>query len=321
MRYFSRCIIFIIVYIVFVNAPVFADVNKDEAVLSACRYLRGLSQTTPASQTSSLQGFSLQLQCSQADYLSQSRPGGLPAANWQSKWRLHFKNSSDDIADMDVIASTGSISRFYNYGLAGQLLKKREPPRAAISESEAIKSATAAIQATGQRDELIFDRAQLNQITSPPTDAGNLWTITWHRAYKGIPYRGQAANVLLLGSTGEVLALSLVYTTPPPAALTQKISKNQALVIARQKLAWLEKQGFTATKNSLQIVQPNSHWNPGDVRVSKSSLPHLAWTIIYSARTGNGATMYEVWIDTLSGDIIGGDTSSTQRALRKQVIR
>ncbi len=223
---------------------------------------------------------------------------GQPPYHWQNRWDIQFGSQ----AEVEVVDATGVISHYYNFALSQQLQTANNPAGTPLSESSAVQAATSALQASGQSGELASTPTDQNfQITAPPTQAGDLWMVTWGRQYQGIPYRQQQATVMLQAETGALQAFSLTFPSPPPGAGPGSITSSQAAQAAQAAQTTLANAGYsnlTQQSVTLQVVQPNNQWHTGAYSYAVTPGPppsRVAWDCVF---TDANNTVYEVWVDS-----------------------
>ena len=224
---------------------------------------------------------------------------GQPPYHWQARWHIQFATQ----AEVEVVDATGVISHYYNFALSRQLQSTNAPAGTPISEASAVQAAASALQASGQSGELASSSTDQNfQITNPPTQAGDLWMVTWGRQYQGIPYRQQQATVMLQAETGALQAFSLSFPSPPPAAGPGSVTSSQAVQTAQTTLANAGYSNLTQQSVTLQVITPNSQWQTGAATVSPTP-GRIAWNCVF---TNANNTVYEVWVDSYSANSVDG---------------
>lgn len=221
---------------------------------------------------------------------------------WQPRWLVRLGSK----AEVEVVDATGHVSRYYNFDLSRQALAANQPAGTPMAQSDALAKATAALQAAGTPADIGTASAQNFQLTSPPTSAGDLWTVTWPRQLGGVPYRHQQVTVMLQAETGAVQALSVSFPAPPPTATTMTVTSDQATQAAQGQLSTVGVSGATVQSVTAQIVQPNTYWQAnGSAAPFPNSAGQAAWNAMLTDANGR---IYEVWVDGNSGAVIGGES-------------
>ena len=225
---------------------------------------------------------------------------------WQPRWRVTFGSQ----AEVDVVAATGVISHFYNFALSQQLLSVNSPAGSPITPAAASQIAASVLQASGQlTSELAATPTSQNfQLTDPPTQAGDLWMLTWGRqvGFAGIPYRHEQATLMLQAETGQVQAFSLTFPAPPPSTGAGGVTSVSAISTAQSVLTGAGVTGTTQQSATLQVVQPNTYWQSGgSATPPPNEAGQIAWNVVF---TNANNTVYEVWVDSNLGTVIGGES-------------
>lgn len=221
------------------------------------------------------------------------------------RWRVLFA----DQAEVEIVDATSVISRYHNFVLSRQLLTDNQPAGTPLSQSDAIQKATTVLQAAGSINDLVSSpTANQYQTDSPATTAGNIWSVVWRRQFQGCPYRDQKVIVLLQAETGAVEGFNLAFPSPPPASATGNVTQEQATVTAQAQLQSVGVQNVTVQACELQVVQPNTFWQPGGSVAPQPNAPGVvAWDCSFVDADGK---IYQVWVDSGSGALIGGEVIS-----------
>ncbi|MDQ2801019.1 MAG: hypothetical protein M3Y13_15410, partial [Armatimonadota bacterium] len=233
-------------------------------------------------------------------------PKGLYAAkvHWQERWQVIFPEKTGQV-EVDVVDATGVISEYDKEGL----FHDNSPAGADISEADAIQIAAAALKATGHSEELKFDFISRQQ---------SEYLVSWKRMGHGIAYRDEHATVGLNPETGEVSGLSLVFPSPPSTKTVGSVTRAQADAIAQNLLATEGLQDAVLDIVETKMVQPNTFWQAGG---SVDPLPGEAQAVWAYRFQGAGTRFYEVWVDTQTGAIVGGETIGRKGGYRKPASR
>ncbi len=218
---------------------------------------------------------------------------------WQERWQVIFATKTTQ-SEVEVVDATGVISYYFKQDFPDD----QSPAGAAISEAQAIQIATAALKATGAKEELKFDNSSLQQLSSPPVVSSHNWYVSWRRMGHGVAYRDEHATVGLNAETGEVTSLALMFPSPPSSKAAGSLTRKQADAIAQNLLATEGLQDAVLDSVETKMVQPNTFWQAGG---SVDSLPgeaQPAWAYRFQ---GADTKFYEVWVDTQTGAVLGGE--------------
>jgi hypothetical protein len=222
---------------------------------------------------------------------------------WQSYWIVNFPGQ----AEIKIADATGVIVEYSDTRLGGASGSTLPVAGTAISQANALQYASAALQATGQTDDLLpTPYITEDQLSDPPLSITHYWSISWQRRFQGIPYRGQSANVMLRAETGQLFGLSLVYPSPPPTSGSTTVSQVQAQAIAATFLVGKSVPTVTFNSSQLEIVQPNTFWQNGNDD-AQPNVANVAWTNLFDVSSSSQGAQYSVWVDAQSGSVVGGD--------------
>lgn len=216
------------------------------------------------------------------------------SVHWQKRWMISVPN----MVRVHVSDETGNISDYMNDAYFHRF--DHTPASKAISEAEAIQRATLVIKAEGAAlSEMVLIEAREQQ---EGADAqGHEWILRWRRTYQGIPYRNQYALVDLQAETGEIIDAGVGLDLLPPPSLEENISRTQAMSIGQAQLAAAGITGGALAWEHKMIIQPDTFWQNGNQRPF-SNATRTAWVCGFDS----GGTTYGVWVDTQTGDVIGG---------------
>lgn len=232
-----------------------------------------------------------------------SSASGLPDSYYLPRWQVKFGHK----AIVEVVDATSLVSRYYNYDLSHQAMLNNGAPATPISQDAATTQANTIMQAGTGASELGTPQAQEVQLTNPPTSAGDLWMITYPRQLNNIPYRQQGASVVVQAETGAVQGYSVNFTTPIPAAANLIVTHDAAIATAQGQLNTSNIQGTTLAAALQEVVQPNTFWQQGGSPLPQPETPtRVAWACSFVNATQDG--VYEVWVDSETGQVIGGIT-------------
>ncbi len=230
---------------------------------------------------------------------------------WQPRWRLTFPGQ----AEVEVVDASGIVSEYDNTA-AYAPGHGDAPAGPAISEASAIALAAGVIQAAGIANDVGDPAARSSQLGTPPTARGHTYFVRHSRMFQGIDCKDQFANVDMEAETGIILGYAIHFNFDLPTVVTVNITADQAsqisLAVIRagiaQGIATPEKIGLVAQPPIKGIVQPNGLWSTVDA----TPLPtgsRVAWTTwITDGPVRFGIEAFQIFVDTETGHVIGGDT-------------
>jgi hypothetical protein len=105
----------------------------------------------------------------------------------------------------------------------------------------------------------------------------------------------------LNAETGDLKAVALVCSTPPPSPANPRVSYDDAARIAADQAIQAGFIGAVPLRLDARIVRPNAQWL-GGTEGPLPGLPRFAWVCQFF--TGDS---YPVFIDMETGKLIGGD--------------
>lgn len=228
-----------------------------------------------------------------------ARHRATPGLHWQPRWEVTFGKQ----AVVEVVEATRSVSYYENVAFNSQhpSLRPMAPP---ISEAAAVHIAKAVLHSTGDTSELVFSGATLQQ---PEATAMGFWLVSWKRQFRGLPYRGQQANVLLDAATGTVKYLCKTFPTPPPAVHAVRISAGQASSQARKILDAAGRRTVGPARSVVtMVVVPNNRWGVRGTEAPITTMPRVSWVCRFMV----GTVLHEAWVDAESGADNGGSVST-----------
>ena len=240
-----------------------------------------------------------------AVYAAPSRYKGMQNHYYLPYRSIRLGTLSGVQVEIEVADATRTVIHFYNYALSQQLMSQRRAVKSALPKNVAIRKATFYLKAIGRVSDIGQPRADKMQITSPATPAGSLWTVRWPRQYRGIPYRNQQLTMIMQAESGALEALSTTFPSPPPIAQSEKVTQQKAtaIAVAQLRAVKLKKPVLQGVQRS--VVQPNTFWKNRSATPRFNARGVVVWDCFY--RTADGI-MAEVWIDTHSGQVVGGET-------------
>jgi len=175
-----------------------------------------------------------------------------PDEYWLPRWVVTFPAE----AQVEVVDETGIVRSYMNNALEAQLGK--QPGGIAIAGTAAIRSAVAALRATGQP----FDEIRPNGAVIYGTDrqyraAGHTWWVSWTRTYKSVPYEHQSAQVGVQAETGKIVALGLTFPSPPPGPSEVHLTARDGAEKALARLAQRGVQTALIYQEDAEYVVPD----------------------------------------------------------------
>lgn len=240
---------------------------------------------------------------------------GAGATHYQPRWVVTF----DDGAEVEVTDATGVITAYRNPGVIESMQDPNDPAGTAIPEAQALSTASSLLTSAGQTTELGTATATLNQMTEPPTKIGQTWTVVQPRVYSDppydpVPYLGQQATVILQGETGEVIGYGLTFPSEAPASAAGSVTATQADATATALLTAQGITGYTSGTPVKMAVRPNTAWEPNGTTDPLPGPAKVAWVCNYSDAIT--ATVYKVFVDVSSGDVIGGEIATVRGRMK-----
>src|SRR5262249_19701101 len=126
----------------------------------------------------------------------------------------------------------------------------------------------------------------------------------------------QAVSVVMDPLKGRLYSYSSALSAPHPSILRIDIPREQAIATARQLLV---SKSWTVNKEpaaALRIVMPNDFWQSYFSRPQndmpwypkRKPLSRLAWVVRATVEgVTRVPTSWDVWVDAISGRVIGGE--------------
>ena len=203
---------------------------------------------------------------------------------------------------IQVDDTTGRIISYVNYDTADA--NNDAPSDVGIPKSRALQIAKSAMQVAGcSLDDMALEGVTDQEGHNPPIASMHEMVVAWLRTYKGIPYRAEWASVRLEAETGDVISVGVGLRSSDPTAVTENVSQAQAQAIAEAQLsaAGLPLPNLPLMQAKKEIVPFNSYWQSGD-EAHHTLQTRAAWNYHF----GVPENYFEVWVDTETGDVIGG---------------
>ena len=237
---------------------------------------------------------------------------GPPSHYWQPIWSVSFPGK----AEVEVVDANGVVARYENeaYSIIHQ---GKTPAGDALPQQEAILRAKEALDATGQKEPLLFWQASLDHYSDPPLAETTIWMVRWHRAAGGVMYREQHASLALDAQTGEVKYLVLMFGTAPLASAVKVVNQQDAVNIAASLIInqGIEQEA-THSGTALEIVAPEYDWTERHGRQGPANAVRLAWVSTFVV----DGHWRQVYTDTETGEILGGGRDNGPAGMRAATV-
>jgi hypothetical protein len=220
---------------------------------------------------------------------------------WLPRWRVTFADGTE----VEVVDSSGAVSRYTSSALGNVVPHVKLPGGAPLSKAAVLKIANKVLAAAGPMDSVAPAAPTYQQVSSISDTESASWYVSYKRMYKGIPYhRDQQVIVILQAQTGSVLGYNLVFPSPPPANGPATMSSDQAIAVANAQIARADLNEPIFRSCNQLVVQPNTCWlAPGPAKTQFNCASRIVWDCAYKS----GVKTCDVWIDTETGNTIGGE--------------
>lgn len=120
---------------------------------------------------------------------------------------------------------------------------------------------------------------------------------------------------MLMAETGALQALSVVYPSPPPSQGAGSVTQTQAEATALAQLSSSDVPSPTFQSCAEAVIQPNTFWQEnGSAQPQANAAGVVVWDCLYT--DANGSTD-EVWVDTNTGSVDGGQIYALAGGLKK----
>jgi stage V sporulation protein SpoVS len=229
----------------------------------------------------------------------------------KDRWHVKLRSvGSLAHVDIDVDDKTAVVMYYFqpsNLSHTPKSLLAGAPAADATTKEQVITTATSALQASGvlKFGDLVFSEATRHQSGADYA----FWNVSWKRMSGEIPYRQQGANVEIDAQTGSLIGISVNYKTAAATGVVQRVTPEQAITVARQKLQASGIDLIAPPTVTEQLVQPNAYWlEPGGEQVMSPEV-RAAWVCLFPQARGD----IEIWIDTETGQVIGGSLNGGSR--------
>ncbi len=195
----------------------------------------------------------------------------------------------------------------------------RNPPAPlseCISAETAMARAQLYLQIAGiDLTELSLRSAQFINGGTSASEASRKWDISWDRQWRGVVFEDQRVTVSLDASHGRLLSFGSAVAMPTPAVARIDVTPERASEIAGRQTAARQFPVDGPAHCEIRIVQPSNYWTSPRFPVAlteQKQYTRLAWIVrvptIYPPVDSKCTS--EVWVDTISGEVIGGDIST-----------
>jgi len=203
---------------------------------------------------------------------------------------------------MKVDDETGKVFAYTNY--ATQDAKNDDSAGMSISKASALSIAKQAMAAAGHpTDTMVLEWILEEQGHDPPTASMHKLNVAWLRTYQGIPFRREGGGVIMEAETGDVISVGIGYPSIDPVSNLENISLRQGMSIAEAQLTavGLPLSDLPLLSTEKEIVPFNTYWQNGD-EIHRTLQTRIVWNYHF----GSPSNTFEIWVDTETGDVIGG---------------
>jgi len=175
-----------------------------------------------------------------------------------------------------------------------------------ISLQDALERANSFLKGLGIVEFFVEQDVHSSYCTESEWELNKLYT------YEGYPMIGSRLSVTVSAYDGTVTSLSNHPPEGYPDVVEERISRNDALVLAQRlfaektegQLDWLPQP-----EPRLQIVSPNNMWSRSkEDALKRTGKPRLCWRVLFRPE-GEPVDGVSVWIDAATGEVIGGLSS------------
>lgn len=225
-------------------------------------------------------------------------------AYWQPRWTVTF----DGQATVEVVDATGVVASYTNEAYyTNYLMSVRNQPAGPLtSQTTALQTAAAALQATTCAEQTGTPTAYLSQNNDGSHAGDSTWNVLYNRQFQGIPYKDDFVVILIDAGTNQLTGLSLTYRCVPPdnGGSAMVITQRQAEAIARVQLGQDDVAGAVLQSTTKQVILPNSFWQDGGYSFTPGP-GKIAWVVTFSISASSGGGVAEG-----IGNTSGGDSSA-----------
>lgn len=216
---------------------------------------------------------------------------------WQERWLVTFPGQ----ATVEVADATGVVTHFADFRLVNSSGNWRLKDKH-ISRDSAVTRAARALRDTGQSADYTPAASYLLPGRDYIGSKRAIWLIVWDRRYRGnITYENHRASVELAADSGQVAVVDVNFPTPPPAGLAVSYSRRDADNEAHNIMIHIGLPHAKLIHSGAEVVTPNEYWTTGDGTPTVKP-GRAAYTYRYVAER----RLYDIWVDTESGQLDGG---------------
>lgn len=246
---------------------------------------------------------------------------GTPRAG--TGWEVSLLNG-EITAKVDT--ETGQIRSFHDKVLSNALLIDPPPPLSAyISQETAIARAVAYLRQAGMpMDDLVLRSVELDNSWHPARAATIQWIVRWDRVWNSVLFEDQSVGVWLDAQAGRLLMFGSGIALHPPAEARLDVSPARSVELAT---AFLASRGMRPAGDpdlELKIVTPTDFWSSPDYWVRNiDPNTRLSWIVRFPGMLkapDNTLRRLVVWVDTITGQPLGGDVLTTMSINGRPVV-
>lgn len=210
------------------------------------------------------------------------------------------------------INANGAVASFRDTPLMRTL--DSEPP---LEEEQFIAPETAVARALKYMgamglnpNEYALERVHYFNRIVPSSAGSQAWYIEFACVWQGVPYMRHRVSFELDAGQGRLLTCGGENLAAlPPLTARLDVSIEQALSIARRFIAQRVPEITGDADIELRVVLPSHFWTSGGMdETPTTAQSRLAWRIRQPVTMARDISRtLEVWVDTLTGEILGGD--------------
>ena len=266
---------------------VVTPISKDQAIQLANRFSAGVHWNMGRS-----------------DKLKIRSPQERSAMKWnpQNRWDIETEQYAISVdSNNGLIRSAIKIDKY----------KGRNTDIVKIANHDAINIAGNILKDLGidVNKNLYLELCMLNSYTNKPGQ--NSWELYFRKTYKGYKYKGKNDRITLAidPADGSLVGYGNPGEVKSPEKLDVKITKDQAIKIVNNFMDKHSIRVKSLDETNMYIVNPNNYWEicfNKDIQRNDDTSPKLSWVVQFQCSMWRRA---EVWVDTETGTIIGGEHS------------
>ena len=213
-------------------------------------------------------------------------------------WKIEAQQSFS----MEIDDQTGHVLSYINFTASED--GKYKAAGKTMPKQEVRTRAEAALLAAGVSLEHL-KLAYVQEYQNSDFAYGHEMWVDWKHTFHGIPADRAGASVCLGAETGKVISLSVSdpnrWIDPPTAV--ENITREQAVAIARAQLYAVGYKDLPLASADKRLMPSNRYWYYGTDTTPLSRQTRVVWDCAWQYLSGN----YQVWIDTQTGAVIGGE--------------